>query len=459
MGYPGALRLPHNCSQLRRGQQGEQAMADLMMACTSDVSGIVRGKGFAAADLDRRIARGVGWTPTNVQITCFDTIADSPYGALGDIVLWPDPATRADLPLPGGGRLSMVLGDIRDLAGAPWECCTRGILRTALDRFRSATGLELRATFEHEFMLSGLPDGATRGFSLQGFAAGQAYLSALADALAGAGIAPDSFLREYGPDQFELTLPPQPVLRAADEAVILREAARAVARSMGQRATFSPLLAPDIVGNGVHIHFSLWDDAGNPVTEDVGRQDGLSASASAFAAGVLRHLNAVSALTAPSAISPLRMVPHRWSAAFNNLGRQDREAAIRICPVTATDPVARARQFNMEFRAADACATPYLALAAVVIAGTLGLEDGLICSKATEEDLSLLTPEALAARGYQRLPETLEGAIAALRADTTFAARFPGAFVDVYAAHKTGEAAHVAGMNDVARMAAYAAVY
>jgi glutamine synthetase len=433
-------------------------MADLMMACTSDMSGLVRGKGFAAADLPRRMDRGVGWTPTNVQITCFDTIADSPYGALGDIVLWPDPATRADLTLPGGGRLSFVLGDIRDLNGQPWECCTRGILKTALAQFRAATGLELRATFEHEVMLPGL-GASTAAFSLQGFAEGQAYLSAVADALAGAGIEPDSFLREYGPDQFEVTLPPQPALRAADEAVILREAARAVARAMGHRATFSPLLAPDIVGNGVHIHFSLWDEAGNPVTENPTGQDGLSATASAFAAGVLRHLNAVVAFAAPSAISPLRMVPHRWSAAFNNLGRQDREAAIRICPVTATDPVARARQFNMEFRAADACASPYLALAAVVIAGTLGLEDGLTCSKATEEDLSLLTPEALAARGYQRLPETLEGAIAALRADTIFAARFPSAFVDVYAAHTTGEAAHVAGMNDVARMAAYAAVY
>jgi glutamine synthetase len=436
-------------------------MADLMMACTSDVSGIVRGKGFAVADLDRRIARGVGWTPTNVQITCFDTIADSPYGALGDIVLWPDPATRADLALSSGG-LSLVLGDIRDLDGNPWECCTRGILRAALDRFHAVTGLELRATFEHEFMLQGVPGfpgDASRAFSLQGFDEGQHVLSALFDALAGAGIAPDSVLREYGPDQYEVTLPPQPALRAADEAVILREAARAVARSMGQRATFSPLLAPDIVGNGVHIHFSLWDAAGHPVTQDPAGQDGLSATASAFAAGVLRHLNAVSALTAPSAISPLRLVPHRWSAAFNNLGRQDREAAIRICPVTATDPATRARQFNMEFRAADACASPYLALAAVVIAGTLGVEAGLTCSPATQEDLSLLSPDALAARGYRRLPANLGDAIVALQADSAFRARLPGAFADIYAAHKAGEAAHVAGMDDLARMAAYAAVY
>ena len=138
--------------------------------------------------------------------------------------------------------------------------------------------------------------------------------------------------------------------------------------AMGLAATFSPLTGPEVVGNGVHIHLSLWTPDGQPVTYDADGQDALSVQASAFIAGILRHLNAVSALTAPSGISTLRLTPHRWSAAFNNLGVQDREAAIRICPVSTRDPDARARQFNFEFRAADAAASPYLALAALVAA-------------------------------------------------------------------------------------------
>lgn len=431
--------------------------ARLTMVCTSDFSGLVRGKGFASADLDARLRSGIGWTPTNVQITCFDTIADSPYGALGDVVLWPDPEALASVPLPDGREIAFALGDILDLDGRTWEGCTRGLLRGALARLRDASGLELRATFEHEFMLPGLGD--SRAFTLQGFAESLPVLDALHAALESAGMTPDSLLREYGPDQFEVTLPPKDGLRAADEAVMLREITRAVARATGQRASFSPLLAPEIVGNGVHIHFSLWDAEDRPATHDPDGPDGLSPAASAFAAGVLAHLDAVAAFTAPSVISPLRLVPHRWSAAYNNLGRQDREAAIRICPVTARDPAARARQFNMEFRAADSCASPHLALAAIVTAGTLGLEAGLTCSRATEEDLSLLAPEALAARGLRRLPETLEAALSALEADKTFTARLPERTVGLYAAHKRGEIAHAAPLTPEARLAAYASVY
>ncbi|MGF6313168.1 hypothetical protein ABIB82_007199 [Bradyrhizobium sp. i1.8.4] len=52
-------------------------------------AGKVRGKAFPAAQFDKRAKRGIGWTPTNVQITCFDTIAESPFGSLGDLVLIP----------------------------------------------------------------------------------------------------------------------------------------------------------------------------------------------------------------------------------------------------------------------------------------------------------------------------------------------------------------------------------
>jgi glutamine synthetase len=212
------------------------------------------------------------------------------------------------------------------------------------------------------------------------------------------------------------------------------------------------------VGNGVHIHLSLWD-GDRPVTHDPQGQDGLSAPASAFIAGVLAHLNAVSAFTAPSAISCLRLVPHRWSAAFNNLGRQDREAGIRICPVTATDPADRARQFNVEFRAADAAASPHLALAAVVAAGTIGMEAGLRAAPSTAEDLSLLSPAELQARDLRRLPASLGAALDDLMADAAFLKMLPVRTPEIYAAHKRGEIAHVNILSETERFTAYARTY
>lgn len=424
---------------------------------TPDFAGLLRGKAVPAAAFDRRCAGGIGWTPTNIQITCFDTIAESPYGSFGDIVLRGDPATRVNARLPDGEALSFALADVRDLSGGPWECCARSMLRTAAARLMAETGLELRASFEHEFMF--LTPGDTRAFSVAGFAERLGFMRALTHALEGSGIEPDSFLREYGPGQMEVTIPPAPALRAADQAATLREVTRAVGRAMGQPLTFSPLLAPDIVGNGVHVHMSLWDAAGRPVTHDPDGLNGLSPLAGAFIAGILAHMNALTAITAPSAISALRLTPHRWSAAYNNLAVQDREAAIRVCPLMATDPEARARQFNFEYRAADAAASPHLTLAALIEAGLTGLRNKAPIPDATTEDLSLLPPETLAARGLQRLPESLADALDALDASATLRAALPPRAIDIYIAHKRAELAHVAPMSPDARFSAYASVY
>jgi glutamine synthetase len=179
----------------------------------------------------------------------------------------------------------------------------------------------------------------------------------------------------------------------------------------------------------------------------------------AFAAGVLAHIDGFLALTAPSAVSYKRLTPHRWSAAFNNLGFRDREAALRVCPVTTRDPAAVARQFNIEYRAADGAACPHLALAAIVHAGAQGIEDGLAAPSPTEEDLSLLSEDALAARGLRRLPQSLEEALERFAASETVRGWFPAPFPEVYAAHKRGELAHVAGLDAAALCAAYADAY
>lgn len=431
--------------------------APFVFVGVTDFAGMLRGKGVPAAAFERRCAGGIGWTPTNIQITCFDTIAESPFGAMGDVMLRGDPSTRIAAPLPDGTVMDFALADITDLAGDPWECCTRSMLRTAAARLMAETGLEVRASFEHEFMFAG--SDPTTAFSLAGFARQAGFARALATALDGSGIEPDSFLREYGPGQLEVTIPPAPALQAADQAAALREVTRAVGRAMGQSPTFSPLVAPNLVGNGVHVHMSLWDAAGNPVTHDPDDPNGLSAVAGSFIAGILASAPALTAITAPSAISALRLTPHRWSAAFNNLGVQDREAAVRICPVMATDPAARARQFNVEYRAADAAASPHLALAALIEAGLAGIRAKLATPTATTGDISLLSPEELASQGLQRLPESLVDALDALDASTTLRSAFPGRAVDIYLAHKRAEAAHIAAMTKEARFSAYAAIY
>ena len=430
----------------------------LIFAATCDIAGKVRGKAFPADQLEKRLSRGVGWVPTNVQITCFDGIGDSPFGSLGDLLLVPDPACEVNVAFGDAAPERFMLGDIVTLEGQPWEFCTRQILREALDRLHRLSGARLFSAFEHEFQLKGggLPN---EGFGRSAFESQRVLLETLMGQLKAAGLTPDSIMKEYGPNQFEVVVAPEIGVASADAAVILRELTRSTARHLGEEATFAPILDTASVGNGVHIHLSFQDDAGTPLTYDADGPCGMSKLTDAFAAGVLKYLPNILALTAPSVVSYERLTPHRWSAAYNNLGFRDREASLRVCPVTAKDPASVAKQFNIEYRAADAAACPHLALAAVVHAGCQGIEDGLRAPEATQDDLSLLSPEELAARGFTRLPETLEAALDAFTGDATVTGWFPAEFAAVYRAHKEAEIAHVAGMDTAAKCAAYAETY
>ena len=132
---------------------------------------------------------------------------------------------------------------------------------------------------------------------------------------------------------------------------------------------------------------------------------------------------------------------------------------MRICPVTATDPIGIAQQFNFEIRSLDAASSPHLALAALVQAGCQGIEDNLDAPAISEGDLSELSPKALADSGYVRLPESLKTALDAFEADKVVRGWFPDTFSQVYLAHKRAEITYVEGMTDSDRYDAYAGVY
>ena len=434
----------------------------LVMACCCDLSGVVKGKAFPAADLDKRRLRGIGWVPTNAQITAFNSISDTPFGALGDLALIPDPTAEVHVDFGDASPVEhWFLGDIHEMDGRPWACCPRSILRAALERLERVAGLRLIAAFEMEMQFRDHDDATDlgSGFSMTGFRARQGFGETFIAALRAAGVRPDSFLREWGPAQYEMTMHPEPGLRAADCAVIMREIARATALRTGNRVTFTPVLEAGGVGNGLHIHMSLTDLDGMPVTHDPAGTAGLGAAAGAFVAGILNHLPSLTAFTAPSVVSYGRLIPHRWSAAFTNLGHRDREASVRICPHDETPGADIAGQYHFEVRACDNAASPYLQLAALVHAGCDGIERGLLTPMPTEEDLSDLSDADLAARGLRRLASSLDEALDLLDGNETVRRWFDDPFIDVYLKHKRGEIAHVAGLDEADLHAAYAAAY
>lgn len=432
---------------------------DIVTICTSDLGGQTRGKGFAARDMDSRIRRGIGWTPTNSMITALGPIAPSPWGPFGDLVLMPDPDTLTRLDFDDGGPVeSFMMGNICQLDATPWDVCPRGFLLRVLKALDSRHGLSVRAAFEHEFAYSGVEERANSPYGLEsvrrlgGF--GELYLGALSEA----GLQLDTFMAEYGPRQYEVTVGPAEGVRAADHAVMVRELARACAHHLGQRASFAPLLRPDAVGNGVHVHFSLFETAsGRPVNHDPDHADGLSAPAGSFVAGMLQKLPAFLALTASSPVSYLRLTPNRWSAAYNNLGLRDREAAVRICPVFDASKIRD--QYHFEYRAADASASPYLVLGAMLAAGLWGLDQGLERARVYDGAPQDFSDAHNAARNVQRLPQTLEAALGAFEADRDLEPILTPGLKSAFLAHKRFESGLMSGHTPEEQCARYAEIY
>jgi len=362
---------------------------------TSDLSGHFRGKSFPVAQLPSRLAWGVGLAPTNLFISAFGPIHTTPFGTLGEVFLIPDPATRVDVPFAGDGGEHFMLGDIVTLEGAPWSHCPRSVLRRALESLHAETGLRLFSTFEQEFTYDGVPAHPAQPYELHAYRQQGLFGETLLAALRQAGVEPDSFLAEYGPRQFEVTVAPAIGLRAADEAVITRELTQAVAYRFGARASFAPLPELQAASNGTHIHWSFLDEDNRPVLYDPTQPAGLSPLGSHFVAGVVHHLPLLCAVTAPSVASYYRLRPNRWAPVRADWGVLDRGTSIRICPPVGGDPLQQARQFNIEYRVADATASPYLALAMLVQAGLDGVRKRLPLESQTARALPSSLAEAL----------------------------------------------------------------
>ncbi|MCC6720054.1 MAG: glutamine synthetase [Acetobacteraceae bacterium] len=413
----------------------------LTMVCTCEMSGRVRGKGFPARELPSRMARGVGWVPTNAMINAFSAIPATPFGTGGDLILVPDPAAEFEVDFAdGSAKEHFFLGDLRHLDGTPWELCPRDFLRRALAALHEETRLTLLSAFEHEFTYTGVDEAPGNAYSLDAFRRQGIFAEAFTAALRAAGCEPDSFMAEFGARQYEFTVDPAEGIRAADRAVVAREMARATAHRLGHRAVFAPILDPGGVGNGVHIHFSFRNAAGTPVMHDPADPLGLSPAARQFVAGILHHQPALCALTAPATTSYIRLRPNRWAPTHATLEQQDRAAAVRICPVTPGTDVAR--QFNVEYRVADAAASPYLALAAIVWAGMDGIRQ--------QRDIPAESPA---------LPATLDAALDALEASEAARDWMGASHHAAYLMHKRGEAAALAGLTEAEQCTRYAATY
>jgi glutamine synthetase len=466
---------------------------ELVALVCCDLGAIVRGRSLPAGELDSYLAAGVGWVPANHALTPLGPLAEpNPFGSTGDLRLLPDRETHVRVEADtdsdaDAGALELVICDIVETDGSPWECCPRRFLRDALAELESELGVRVVASFEHEFQL--LSDPAARDpvprtvrprlrsgdlppalpFSLEAQRRAEPFAGQVMGALVEAGVQPERFFAEFAAHQFEIPVAPAEGVASADRSVVLREVVRDLARRHELRATFTPLLDPAEAGNGVHIHLNLLDLAGAPALYDATRPGCLSELGERFAAGVLLHARALTALTAPSPVSAARLAPHHWSAGAVCLGQRNRESLLRLPPLVSLGKAGRsevpltsdrsARQLRLEYRGADASANPYLALGAIVRAGLDGIRARLPAPPILDRDPARLDALESERYGVGALPASLEDSLRALAEDDTARAWMTPLLYDAYVSLKRAELQAVADLDLDERCRRYAFVY
>ena len=379
-----------------------------------DHAGIPKTKAVHRDSFERRAGAGVGLAK--------GVLALDPSGALhpasglspvGEVRLVPDLSTLT--PLPFARSQAMVSCDMTEPdARTPWDGCPRSALRRVLGRL-AERGYRAIASYEAEFYVWG-PDGPLDRTPYAGsfaLTAAADFVAELAQTLEEMGIRPEQCHAEVGHGNLELSVGEAEALAAADRRVQVLETIRGVAHRMGLETTMAPKPYLDQAGNGHHLHvsvYSLEDDA--PALFDA--SGALSEPGSGFVAGLLEHLPAIMAFSAPSPNSYQRLAPGMWSSAYAAYGPDNREAAIRLAsPVAGAEPATA----NVELKPVDVTANPYLALAAVLAAGMDGMEHGLDPGEPTAVDPATLSEEERAERGIYPLPGSLDESLDALEKD------------------------------------------
>jgi glutamine synthetase len=381
-------------------------------------SGVTLVKTIPLRRFEDAVTFGIGLSPVFTVFQVDDQITSSPHigGPTGDTRLMPDPAQTVGLAASPGWALAPV--DQLDQEGKPYPGCPRTFARRMLERL-SGHGLELRGGYEIEFFLGHRatpgPDEADPTPAHTGPAYGaialadvEPFATALIRAFEEQGTGVMQFHPEYSTGQLELSVPHGVGIAAADTHLVVRHTIRAVARDHGYVASFAPVVFAGRVGNGNHLHLSLWDRKGKNLFQGGRGPEGMTREAEAFTAGVLAALPALTAITAPSVPSYDRLQPHRWSGPWACWGRENREAALRfVTGMVGSRPDAA----NLEVKSMDPAANPYLALGAIVAAGIDGLDRELSLPEPVSDDPASIPARRRRTMGIRQLPDSLGAAI------------------------------------------------
>lgn len=413
-----------------------------------DNGGIARMKCVPIDRLAHAAAKGIGWSEVWGLALSDDSFSHDPdlYTPSGELRLRADLAAAAPLGSEPGWAWAPV--DHHHQDGRRWAGCQRWFLSRMVERARTH-GIEVQAAWELEWSVADEgPAGIEAlhqgpGYGAVTFGQTASFMLDLFDGLAGSGVSPHQVHPEYADGQMELSLPPADPVAACDQSLLARQVIRSVAAQAGWRASFAPRIVAGSVGNGAHVHVSIWRDGANLLAGGEGPA-GLQPEGAAFLAGMLSALPALLAIGAPTALSYHRLQPSRWAGAYAFWGDENREAALRM-------QAAGSSGANVEWKSPDGAANPYLALGALLAAGLDGLERSLEPPPPLSADPEML-PEH---ERPPRLPLTLAEATSALVGSDVLRDAMGAYLFDRVVAVRSAEVESAAGLDEEALVAKY----
>jgi glutamine synthetase len=363
-----------------------------------------------------------------------------------DMLLMPDCATAVLDPFAAQTSL-IVFCDVHEpLTGQPYGRDPRSIAKKA-EAFLASTGLGDKAYFgpEAEFFIfddvrykTGMngamyeidsdegpyvsdkkyPDGNTGhrppikgGYFPVPPVDGQSDIRAeMLSVMADMGLKVEKHHHEVAPSQAELGFEFDTVTVCADAMQIYKYVVQNVAHQYGKTATFMPKPIKGDNGSGMHVHQSIWK-GGKPLFAGSGYAD-LSETALFYIGGIIKHAKAINALTNPTTNSYKRLIPGFEAPVLLAYSARNRSASCRI-PIVSSPKAKR-----VEVRFPDPAANPYLAYAAMLMAGIDGIQNKIHPGDPMDKNLYDLPPEEL--KDIPTVCGSLREAVENLRADHAF---------------------------------------
>src|SRR6476660_9528935 len=376
----------------------------------TDVLGFLKSVAVAPAELEGAFAAGMGFDGSAIE--GFARVYES------DMLAHPDPATFQVLPWRDTGpATARMCCDIAMPDGSPSYADPRYVLKRTLKK-AADLGFTFYTHHEVEFFLfkdpvvPGVPPTPVDSswyFDHTPQSTGSDFRRRAITMLEQMGISVEFSHHEGAPGQQEIDLRYADALTMADNVMSFRYVVKEVALTQGVRASFMPKPIVQQPGSAMHTHFSLFDGETNAF-HDPEDEYQLSKTGKAFLAGVIKHAPEITAVSCQWVNSYKRLVVGDEAPTTASWGTANRSALVRVPNYSP----GKSSSQRLEFRLPDSACNPYLMYTVVIAAGLKGIREEYELPAPAEDNVWSLSEVERRAMGYQRLPTSLESALAVM---------------------------------------------